>query len=90
LSEATDLLEEIFEYIQHKFDPEKAGEITLDIKAEGTMITLYAYHEKKIILEKRMLFLINKYDLVNDKEVLKEYETQLKEQIITFFKNKKC
>jgi hypothetical protein len=82
-------LEEIFQYVQHKFDPEKAGEITLDVKAEGTMITLYAYHEKKIILEKRILFLINKYDLVNDKEILKEYETQLKDQITKFLKKKK-
>jgi hypothetical protein len=34
LTEATDLLEEIFEYIQKKFNPELLGEITLDIKAE--------------------------------------------------------
>jgi translation elongation factor EF-Tu-like GTPase len=53
------------------------------------MITLYAYHEKKLILEKRILFLINKYDLVNDKEILKEYETQLKDQITKFFKKRK-
>ncbi len=50
------------------------------------MLTLYVYEEAKLILEKRILFLINKYDLVNDKEILKEYSTQLQTQILKFLK----
>jgi len=83
-------LEEIWEYIQKKFDPSLVGEISIDIKGDGSMMTLYAYHEGRILLEKRVLFLVNKYDLVNDEDILKEYLTQLKDQIILFLKKKKA
>ena len=36
-----------------------------------------------------MLFLINKYDLVNDPEILKEYKAQFRKQILEFFKKNK-
>lgn len=50
------------------------------------MITLFIYEEGKIVIEKRMLFLINKYDLVNDTDILKEYTAQFRKQILDFFK----
>lgn len=89
LTEAADLLEEIFHYIQHKFDPEEEEEIQIDIKAEDGMITLFAFYEDRVVLEKRLLFLINKYDLVNDQDILKEYTTQLITQLLAFFKKNK-
>ena len=92
VTEATDLLEEIFQYIQTKFDPnldDDIVELDIDIKVDGTMITLFAYHDEKVVLEKRLIFVINKYDLVNDKEILKEYTDQLKNQLVLFFKQKK-
>jgi len=91
VTEATDLLEEIFQYIQTKFDPnmdDDIVELDIDIKVDGTMITLFAYHDDKVVLEKRLIFVINKYDLVNDKEILKEYTDQLKNQLVLFFKQK--
>jgi len=92
VTEATDLLEEIFQYIQTKFDPnldDDIVELDIDIKVDGTMITLFAYHDEKVVLEKRLIFVINKYDLVNDKEILKEYTDQLKNQLVLFLKQKK-
>jgi len=92
VTEATDLLEEIFQYIQTKFDPnmdDDIVELDIDIKVDGTMITLFAYHDDKVVLEKRLIFVINKYDLVNDKEILKEYTDELKNQLVSFFKQKK-
>ncbi|MEI8091511.1 MAG: hypothetical protein WCG98_04735 [bacterium] len=92
VTEATDLLEEIFQYIQTKFDPNLEDDIVemdLDIKVDGNMITLFAYHDSKVVLEKRLMFVVNKYDLVNDKDILKEYTDELKNQLVLFFKKKK-
>lgn len=86
------MLEEIFQYIQTKFDPnleDGIEEMEIDIKVDGTMITLFAYHDSKVVLEKRLMFVVNKYDLVNDKDILKEYTDELKNQILSFLKKKK-
>jgi len=91
VSEAIDLLEEIFQYIQIKFDPDLTDgieEMDIDIQADGKMITLFAYHDGKVVLEKRLLFVVNKYDLVNDKDILQEYFSELKKQILHFFQKK--
>lgn len=91
LIEATDLLEEIFQYIQIKFDPDLEDDIQemdIDIQIDESMITLFAYHDSKVVLEKRLVFVVNKYDLVNDKDIIKEYTDELKNQIISFFKKK--
>lgn len=53
------------------------------------MVTLFIYEEGKLVIEKRMLFLINKYDLVNDADILKEYKAQLRKEILDFFKKEK-
>ena len=53
------------------------------------MITLFIYEEEKLVIEKRILFLINKYDLVNDPEILKEYKAQFRKEILDFFKKEK-
>ncbi|MEI8008234.1 MAG: hypothetical protein WCI00_02020 [bacterium] len=53
------------------------------------MITLFIYEEEKLVIEKRILFLINKYDLVNDQEILKEYKAQFRKEILDFFKKEK-
>lgn len=92
ISEATDMLEEIFQYIQTKFDPDLEDgieEMDIEVVIDGSMITLFAYHDGNVVLEKRLLFVVNKYDLVNDKDILKEYTDELKNQIVSFFKNKK-
>ena len=84
--EVTDLLDELTQYIQEKCDPESEEEIQIEIKKEGEMITLYARYDDRVILEKRILFALNKYDLVNDEEIVKEYIVQLKKVLLTYLK----
>jgi len=49
----------------------------------------YAEKDGEILLEKRVLFVINKYDLVGDAEVLNEYQNQLFEDVLKFLRSKK-
>jgi 50S ribosomal subunit-associated GTPase HflX len=84
MNEIPTLLNEIFLYIDQKFDSPK-----VTIIQEDDMITLYAKKDDEILLEKRLMFLVNKYDLINDTEILEEYKKQFFEDIIAFFKSKK-
>lgn len=88
INEIPDLLEEIITYTRTKFskDPEA---VEVEIKEDKGMVTLFIYEEGKLVIEKRMLFLINKYDLINDEEILKEYKAQFRKQILDFFKKNK-
>ena len=85
ITEIPDLLEEIITYTRTKFsiNPEA---VEVQIKEDKGMITLFIYEEGKLVIEKRLLFLINKYDLINDAEILKEYKDQLRKEVLDFFK----
>jgi hypothetical protein len=82
------LLQEIIAYTNNKLGGEDKY-LEVQIREDDGFITFYAYEEGKVIIEKRMMFLINKYDLVNDKDILKEYQEQLYNQILDFFKKNK-
>ena len=84
--EVTDLLDELTQYIQEKCDPESEEEIQIEIKKEGEMITLFARYDDRVILEKRILFALNKFDLVNDEEIVNEYKAQLKKVVLKYLK----
>lgn len=71
------------EYIDQKFDNPD-----IDIIKKDDMITLIASKEGEIILEKRIIFLINKYDLINDPEILGEERRIMEQQLQTFFKQR--
>jgi len=84
--EVNDLLSEIFSYVEQKFavDPKD-----ICIKKDGKYLLFYAEKDGEVLLEKRILFVINKYDLVGDAEVLGEYHDQLFEDILKFLRSKK-
>jgi hypothetical protein len=82
------LLDEICTYARTKFS-KNPDEVEIQIREDDGFITLFIYEEGKLVIEKRVLFLINKYDLINDQEILKEYKTQLWKQILDFFKAQK-
>jgi len=63
--------------------------VEIQIREEHGFITFYVYEEGALVIEKRMIFLINKYDLINDTDILKEYQEQLWKEILTFFKTHK-
>jgi GTPase len=83
--EIPELFDEICTYTRTKFSKDPNA-VEIQIKEDKGMITLFIYEEGKLVIEKRILILINKYDLVNDPEILKEYKTQLRKQILEFFK----
>ena len=88
ITEIADLLEEIISYVNNKLWGEDKY-LEVQIREDNGFITFYAYEEGSLVIEKRIMFLINKYDLVNDKDILKEYQEQLWKEILTFFKKKK-
>ena len=85
ITEIPELLEEICTYTRTKFSKDPNA-VEIQIREDKGMITLFIYEEGKLVIEKRILFLINKYDLVNDADILKEYTAQLRKEILNFFK----
>ncbi len=81
-------MEEICTYTRTKFSKDPNA-VEIQIREDKGMITLFIYEEEKLVIEKRMIFLINKYDLVNDPDILKEYKAQFRKEILEFFKKNK-
>lgn len=86
ITEIPELLDEICTYTRTKFS-KNPNAVEIQIREDKGMITLFIYEEGKLVIEKRILFLINKYDLINDSEILKEYKAQFRKQILDFFKH---
>ncbi len=90
ISDARDLLMEIVSYIRQKFDiPKNTKTNFVNIKNDDDYILLEVKKDDEIVLEKRILFVINKYDVVNDEEILTEYQTQFFLSILDYFKKNK-
>jgi len=82
LYEVVDLIDEITQYIHTKIDDEadifmeeKDGEITLVVKKFD-----------EVILFKKCIFAFNKYDLINDNEIVWEYKNQFFKILKTYLK----
>jgi hypothetical protein len=88
MHEIPELLEEICTYARTKFSKDPNA-IEIQIRENQGMITLLIFEEGKLVIEKRTLFMINKYDLVNDPDILKEYKEQFWKGILQFFKKQK-
>lgn len=84
IQEIIDIFDEIITYIDEKFDNPK-----ISIEENNGMITLFAKQWEEIILEKRLMFVINKYDLINDEDIMNEEMHLLHDNILTYFKTKK-
>ena len=72
LNEIPDLLDEIVKYIHEKVDSE--AEISLEQREDW--IVLIARKFDEVILFKKIIFALNKYDLINDDEIVWEYKKQ--------------
>lgn len=81
IQEVIDIFDEIISYIDEKFEEPK-----IHIEINKDMITLFAKKEEEIILEKRIIFAINKYDLINDEEIFNEEMNLLHKKILEYFK----
>ncbi len=72
LNEIPDLLDEIVKYIHEKVD--ENAEISLETR-DGSLV-LIAKKFDEVILFKKIIFALNKYDLINDDEIVWEYKKQ--------------
>lgn len=79
--EVNNLLTEIFSYVEQKFSVHPKD---MWIKKDWPYILFYAEKDWEILLEKRILFVLNKYDLINDEEIVWEYKDQLFDDILKF------
>jgi hypothetical protein len=60
-----------------------------ELTSQKDMITFFAYKDGEVVIEKRVVFMINKFDMVNDLDIVKEYKSVVFENINKFIKSKK-
>lgn len=87
MTEITELLQEIMQYTQEKLiwvDKEPLFEF----EEKYWMINFKLSYDWEVVFEKIMIFAINKYDLLNDEEILNEYKKTLFNQINIFLKQR--
>lgn len=87
IDDLNQLLWEINVYVKEKFDLWDDDEII--IKEEEWYIHFLVTKWEEIIIHKKILILINKYDLVNDLEIIQEYKKQVFKQFGVFIKKNK-
>lgn len=72
IKEIIDIFDEIIEYIKSKIDQK----VKIRFFDENVEIIMEVKQNSKIILNKKIVFAINKYDLVSDPEIIEEYKKQ--------------
>ncbi|HOG15410.1 MAG TPA: GTPase ObgE [Candidatus Absconditabacterales bacterium] len=72
IREIIDIFDEIIEYIKSKIDQK----VKIRFFDENEEIIMEVKQNSKIILNKKIVFAINKYDLVSDPEIIEEYKKQ--------------
>ncbi|MDO4713924.1 MAG: DUF1967 domain-containing protein [bacterium] len=82
ISETVKLMEEILLYLEQKFGEDQ--DLNFVFREEGGLITFEVEKNDEIILTKKIVFVLNKWDLLNDQEILAEYQTALYAQINDF------
>lgn len=73
--ETLELFDEIKEYIEEKILDDE-GEYYFAFEQEENLIAFNVYANDELLISKKILFVLNKCDLVNDDEVLEEYKKQ--------------
>lgn len=79
IQETISLFDEIIYYIEDKFLHE-VEEYQFNFEQEGDLISFNVYVDGELFMSKRVVFVLNKYDLINDPELVEEYKKQLVER----------
>lgn len=87
ISETVELIDEIMMYLTKKFSDEE-GDLTFVFREEEGLISFEVAKNDEIILTKKILFILNKRDLINDPEILAEYKSAFFAHINTFLSQK--
>lgn len=72
INEIVDIFEEIIQYIKNKID----NDVEIRIYDDNKDIILEVKQNDDTILNKKIIFTMNKYDLVFDDEIIEEYKKQ--------------
>ena len=100
INEVSLLLKELIQYVESKLHPlneddNPYGELDVVVEQhdEQEVVYLSVYHtheeKKECLLKKHLQILVNKYDLLNDEEIVQEYKHALRQDINTFLKTQK-
>ena len=84
IQETINLFDEIIYYIEDKF-LQDIEEYHFAFEQEDNLIAFNVYVDWEIFLSKKVLFVLNKYDLINDQELLEEFQKQLVENLSIYF-----
>lgn len=87
IAETVELIDEIMMYLEQKFADE--GDLQFSFREENGLIIFEVIKNDEIILTKKILFVLNKRDLINDEEILNEYKIALFGQINEFLSSKR-
>lgn len=82
ISEVPDLLDEIIKYIHTKIDED----VKIRIYKENKDIIMEVTQNEEPILNKKIIFAMNKYDLINDDEIIWEYKKVFLKTLNKFLK----
>ena len=88
MCETIQLIDEIMLYLKQKFADEDE-ELNFIFREENGLICFEVEKNDEVIISKRLLFVLNKWDLINDEEVLKEYKAVFYDNINTFLKERR-
>lgn len=83
IEEISDLFFEIREYIKNKIDPN----VKFRFLDDENCITMQVIKDEQVIMNKKIIFTINKYDLVYDDEIVEEYKKQFLRNLNIFLRN---
>lgn len=76
IQETIELFDEIRFYIEDKF-LQDVDDFEFKFEKEENLIAFNVYVNDELYISKKIIFVLNKYDLVMDEEVLEEYKKQL-------------
>ena len=84
IKETVGLFEEIITYVEDKFGDGEA--LTFTFREESGFILFEAEKNDEVLLSKKILLVLNKRDLLNDEEILREYKKTLYAELNTFLR----
>lgn len=87
ISETVELMDEIMIYLTKKFSDED-WDLSFVFREDDGLITFEVAKNDEIILTKKILFIFNKRDLINDEEILAEYQSAFFAQVNAFLSSR--
>ncbi len=85
--ETLQLFDEIKEYIEEKVLSE-VEDFYFAFEQEGDLIAFNVYASDELVISKKILFVLNKSDLINDDEIIEEYKKQLVSRFSLFLEER--